>query len=102
MLRKPRRAAMRTPLLVPKHSVHRWMIGAGVGEVAGTLGVDCSCLACSRCATNAGLTLTSSAFNSAFLAPGINVLSVRPQPLVRRSSLIRIRHVYSPCSTLTY
>src|SRR5687767_13333713 len=36
---------------------------------------DWSCLACSRCATNAGRTLTSNAFNSSFLAPGMSVLS---------------------------
>ena len=35
----------------------------------------CTCLACSRCATKAGRTLTSSAFSSAFCAPGISVLS---------------------------
>ena len=33
-------------------------------------------LACSRCATKAGRTLTSNAFNSAFFALGIRVLSI--------------------------
>src|SRR3954466_1782812 len=36
---------------------------------------DCTCFACSRCATNAGRTLTSSALRSAFCALGISVLS---------------------------
>ncbi len=36
---------------------------------------DCRCFACSRCATNAGRTFTSSALSSALAALGISVLS---------------------------
>src|SRR5262249_55446495 len=47
----------------------------GPRHVAGYLSFDWIILACSRCATKAGRTLTISAFSSSFLALGMSTLS---------------------------